>query len=442
MRSVENPPQSAWQKMRESTPLWGALGIAVGPVALAIPPSYQWVALPIAWAFFVMAASAAASHISRRSVARAVKYGGATGSAAALCALYALVLAPPDSAIASLFNHHQKVVAAASTRGNSLDQTIQLECHWTQVPDTIPAEGWREIQTEGAATGSYGMVGTILPPGSKNNMKGLDFPDQIYYCEFTNFGSAPVVNVEATLTATFSSIEWASNGMGSHNGNVVSTTEIVTPRVNLGVQANNKQGFFVQNDGSNYVAVFLPHLARAQAVGSPEWQTATLIPAQVGDFYLQPFIRGVSTDLLSLFMADLKRDEPEAKLVPINLGAGQWALAGIVAKAEIESNFSYFYVPQSISFRSAEMLASGWDRWWTQHRANPAPVVRVVLVCETSLSDAERTKLIGLAARPTTIAEIRGPEYLAAAISGLRTAARKVPPKYEMKEGVPHLAGN
>ena len=279
-----------------------------------------------------------------------------------------------------------------------------------------------------------GMVSTSFPPGAPNNNKGPDFPDQIYKCTFTNFGPQPVVNVEATFTVTFRSVVWRPDGMGSSSGVSIRTVPAASPRVSLGTGLQNRYSFFIRNSGSDFVDVVLPKTVRAQAIGTDNWQTATLIPPRLGGFNLQPFFRGLTTDLLSVFMADLARDEPSALLHSVKLENGFMPLISVVKREEIKSGFAYFFVPKSAGMRQFELLAPEWDR-----HVPLDGLKRVIFYYESDFANREKN-LTTLANREGLVVEFRGQKYLAAVIAAMRMAARKPPPHYEIKEGLPILA--
>jgi hypothetical protein len=100
-RRLMPPPPSLWRRISESTFFWGALGIAIGLTATVIPDGYRWLALLLAWLFFVMAGVAAAARLQRSRLRRPTIIGTAIGSAVVLLATYVLTKPGVDAVLVS-----------------------------------------------------------------------------------------------------------------------------------------------------------------------------------------------------------------------------------------------------------------------------------------------------------------------------------------------------
>jgi hypothetical protein len=170
---------------------------------------------------------------------------------------------------------------------NPLDLTIQVECVWSQIPDTIPANGWYEIQIAGPPV-IGGVISSSLQPGSPNNAKIMDDPNQWYRCRFTNFGPAAIPSVEAMLRVDLREVVARENGTTS--GKVIYSSDIMTPRATLGVGDRGIFDFYMRNNTKYYVQITLPETARVQTVGHEDWQTVRLIVQQFPPVFFQPFV--------------------------------------------------------------------------------------------------------------------------------------------------------
>jgi hypothetical protein len=145
------------------------------------------------------------------------------------------------------------------------NQTILLECEWAQLPELVPRYGVRELELVGGEMAGA-FVFSSLPPGAKAIWGGKDAPRYAYLCQFTNFGTKPVLNVEADLTVNFREVIIGENGTSS--GEIISTHEFTTARANLGTGDNGIWGFYVRNYSDRYAEVLLPKTA---SVPSLKW---------------------------------------------------------------------------------------------------------------------------------------------------------------------------
>jgi hypothetical protein len=171
-----------------------------------------------------------------------------------------------------------------------LDRTVLLSCQWARIPDVIPANGFYEIPIY-LGTGMLG--GTITSsqrPGERIfRSDNTEEPSFAYMCKFINYGTAPVLNVEADLTLTIHAVTKVEDGTAS--GEIIETHVLTTPRTNLGIGDHAEFEFYVRNWSEYYAELILPPTARCQAVGSDQWQTVRLIPTESGRFALRPFVR-------------------------------------------------------------------------------------------------------------------------------------------------------
>lgn len=143
-----------------------------------------------------------------------------------------------------------------------LDQTVQLECGLTQIPETIPADGWHEISVYDRMVA---YMGTALPPGSKNNLAGPAMPSEAWRCQFENFGNAPVVNVEADLIVRIRTAVRKVNY--TTEGALTKTLVTQTPRVNLGTGTLSVSTFYVRNYSSTtFAEIALPKTVTGMVV--------------------------------------------------------------------------------------------------------------------------------------------------------------------------------
>lgn len=126
-------------------------------------------------------------------------------------------------------------------------------------------------------------------PGSPIVQGIKDGPSYTYLCRFTNFGSTPVLNVEADLTVNIRDVIKDEKGM--HSGDVLASHVVATPRTNLSAGDKNTFDFYVRNYSDKWAEVMIPKVARVQALGSTSWQTVQLIPPVLGGFGLTPFER-------------------------------------------------------------------------------------------------------------------------------------------------------
>ena len=170
------------------------------------------------------------------------------------------------------------VVPPATT---SLDQSILLECDISEMPDKFPSSGriyTLEIQdavhSDRPSIEDYGeMYGK--PEAS---MKWPKTMYQAIECRFTNYGSNPVLNVQAALTVEFREAIKHKDGNGSEGGAVIKTIEWKTPRAYLGTGDQNTFIFYIWSHARQFVMISLPTTALVQAVGSDKWQTVQLVP--------------------------------------------------------------------------------------------------------------------------------------------------------------------
>ena len=176
--------------------------------------------------------------------------------------------------------------------GNSLDNTILLDCEWVVYPTVIPQNGLYDMELIADSPMLGAVVGpSAFPPGSPiKKQDPNDGPDYTYRCQFSNFGDKPLLKVAADLTLQFKEVLKDSRGI--HSGHTVKSGVVASPILSLGTGANNSFEFFVQNFSDNAFAnVIIPRTVLIEAVRSDQWQTVKLAPPNLGGFGMPPFVR-------------------------------------------------------------------------------------------------------------------------------------------------------
>jgi hypothetical protein len=175
-------------------------------------------------------------------------------------------------------------------RLSPLDRTILLSCEWARFPAIIPANGFYEIPIVLGTGMLGGMLTSSLHPGERiPHSADAAEPSYAYVCKFINYGTAPVLGVEANLTLNIHAVTKVEHG--TESGEIIETHIIATPRANLGIGDRSEFEFYVRNWSEYYAEIVLPPTARCQAVGSDQWQTVRLIPWESQRFALRPFER-------------------------------------------------------------------------------------------------------------------------------------------------------
>jgi hypothetical protein len=95
-RFLPRKPASFWGPLRESTYFWSVLAVGIGLVTVVLPPGYRWLALLLAWPFFVMAAHAASIYAQDRKMVGVIRYGGAIATAFCLVFLWLFLRPVPQ----------------------------------------------------------------------------------------------------------------------------------------------------------------------------------------------------------------------------------------------------------------------------------------------------------------------------------------------------------
>jgi hypothetical protein len=150
-----------------------------------------------------------------------------------------------------------------------LDRTVLLSCQWARIPNVIPANGFYEIPIP--RLGTIGTLGGIITSSQHPGeiilrYDNTDEPSFAYMCKFINYGTAPVLNVEADFTLTIHAVTKVEDGTAS--GEIIETHVLTTPRTNLGIGDHAEFEFYVRNWSEYYAEIILPPTARCQAVGS------------------------------------------------------------------------------------------------------------------------------------------------------------------------------
>ena len=163
------------------------------------------------------------------------------------------------------------------TDKSSLDQTILVECFWSQFPTAVPSYGLYYWELTFSA-GDGAFLSTSQQPGSTITWD-LGQPGHWEACQFTNFSNTPIIRMEAVFRLQY--LEVVAQENGTRSGNVILSKEIPNPPVRLGVGDKNTFIFYMRNRSSYYAQVVVPETAKVQVAGADELQTVRLIPPTV-----------------------------------------------------------------------------------------------------------------------------------------------------------------
>jgi hypothetical protein len=193
-----------------------------------------------------------------------------------------------------------------------LDQTILLDCQFSSLPAAVPPGGLYHMQLTGTDA-DYGFAINAQPVGSIINW-GDPAPHYAYFCQLTNYGATPVLNVEADMQVEY--LEAIKHSTGNRSGDVVLSKTLTTPRIYLGTGDKNTAGFYYQNRSPYWVRVSFPKEIRVQAVGTNQWQSVTLVPPpRFPGFSIAPFTppEQPATDPQAEIPSSPKPPEPPAE---------------------------------------------------------------------------------------------------------------------------------
>jgi hypothetical protein len=177
-----------------------------------------------------------------------------------------------------------------------LNQTILLACAPSALPDTVPQNGQYELKIIAGDVGGVFDV-SMQQPGSKANWSADTSPTFALVCRFTNFGSSPIVNVEAYLELNIRNV--VEVGTETRSGEIIRTHTITTARANLGIGDRNTFEFYVRNYSKYWAEIVLPTYVALTPVGSDHPTIVGLIQPPIRGFELQPFSRNPNGTKLS-----------------------------------------------------------------------------------------------------------------------------------------------
>lgn len=147
--------------------------------------------------------------------------------------------------------------------GDPFDNTILVECFWSQLPTMIPSYGFQYWELIGhQADGAY--LSTSKQPGTP--LGDLGTPNYWVQCRFTNYGNTPVVSVKADFQLVYREAVKNKDG-GTTSGNVVESRTVRNPPIRIGTGSDNTVSFFVRNRTPYWADIFLPPKAEIQLVG-------------------------------------------------------------------------------------------------------------------------------------------------------------------------------
>lgn len=173
------------------------------------------------------------------------------------------------------------------------DPNILIECHLGVLPTTTPAEG--RIYALGLwplpAENGGGGLEEHFPLGAQGEWKwptSNGFPLQAYQCQITNYGNAPVFNVELTLHLTFiQALKDDKNPSTIRSGAVTLSREWPIQITKIDAGKNDPFVFYIYNISQEFAGVSLPQAVSLERTGETLRRTVRLI-RPTGDHGLMP----------------------------------------------------------------------------------------------------------------------------------------------------------
>jgi hypothetical protein len=163
------------------------------------------------------------------------------------------------------------------------DTNLVFECHLAQLPTKVPMEG--EIATLPLFY-SPDSGGELIGLSVRHGQPGSDwdwFPDlrfpQVYRCEITNYGSAPLLQVGLKFKVEYREVFKDPDNPGTTtSGNVIHSRDwpVLLSKIDAG--KSNAAVFYIYNQSRYFAFVSPPNVAAYIALGEMTQREAALLP--------------------------------------------------------------------------------------------------------------------------------------------------------------------
>lgn len=170
-------------------------------------------------------------------------------------------------------------------RDKSLDNTIRFSCAQSMRPkEFLPDRTLHVIQIIGppGISGASGdprlyVAGTYFVQGTGPIQYGDSDPTIDYYrCAIVNYGSKPIYAVQIALEIYWQEVIPRENG--TTNGNVISQTTYLSPKIDIGISPQNIGEFYIMSRALSYVYVATSSAIIVQEAGRDDLKLVKLMP--------------------------------------------------------------------------------------------------------------------------------------------------------------------